>query len=182
MVETAVTDVVRGTVATDDPLAALDEVLGQALQLLAYGAIGLLDAAIDHDLKLRSQLLRLIGIEHVVDPCLHQLFGFSRSVFVLDSLLEELNYALTHLLVGQLHAEAELAEVLEEGVGPSRTAAHVVLRVGRGGDGAGVDRGATRSVGQHLAVAIELADELHVGRLAATGTGSGELEERRGEL
>ena len=82
-------------------------------------------------------------------------------MFVLDSLLEELHYALTHLLVGQLHAEAELAEVLEEGVGPSRTAAHIVLCVGRGGDGARVDRRATRGVGHHLAVTIELADELH---------------------
>ena len=103
-------------------------------------------------------------------------------MFVLDSLLEELHDAITHLLVSQFHAEAELAEVLEEGVGPSRTATHIVLRVRCGGNGARVDRRATRGVGHHLAVAIELGDELDVGRLTATRAGAGELEERRGEL
>ena len=83
-------------------------------------------------------------------------------------LLEQALDTVTHLLIRQHHAQAELAEVLEQRVGPSRTLAFLILRIGRRGDGTGIDGRATGGVGYHLTVAEELGDELDIGRLAAT--------------
>ena len=69
MVETAVTDVVRGTVTTDDPLTALNEVVVERLELLANGA-ALGSALGDALAELRSNLLGLVGILLVGNPLL----------------------------------------------------------------------------------------------------------------
>ena len=55
MVETAVTDIVRSTVTTDDPLTALNQVVIQSLELLANWA-ALSGALSDASTKLRSNL------------------------------------------------------------------------------------------------------------------------------
>ena len=112
----------------------------------------------------------LCGLAHPVEGGgLHQLF----SLFPQHA---------AHLLVSELHAETELAEVLEQRVVEAGTLSLLVLGVGRRGDGSRVDRRAACSVGNHLAVAEELADELHVRRLTATRASTRELEERLGEL
>lgn len=60
--------------------------------------------------------------------------------------------------------------------------AFLVGAVGRRGSRSAVDRRATRRVGDHHAVAVELRDRLDVWRFAAAGARSGELEQRPGEL
>ena len=83
---------------------------------------------------------------------------------------------------GEPEAEPELGVVLEERVRPGRAAAGAVLRPRRRRQVAAVDRRAAGRVCHHQALAEELGEELHVGRLAAAGAGAGELEERLEEL
>ena len=84
--------------------------------------------------------------------------------------------------MGNLHTETVLAEVLEEGVGPSRTVTLLVLGIRSRRYRTGVDRGTTGSVSDDLAVTDELADEFQIRSLTATGASAGELKERRCEL
>ncbi len=80
------------------------------------------------------------------------------------------------------HAQAEFRIVLEERVGPCRTASVRALAVGRRGQVAAVDGGAPRRVGDQQPVAADLRQELDVGRLAAPCAGPRELEERTLQL
>ena len=83
---------------------------------------------------------------------------------------------------GQVHAEAELGVVLEQGVGPGGTVTLVVGGVGAGGGGTAVDGGAAGGVGHDHAVAEELGDQLDIRSLAAASAGAGELEQGLLEL
>ena len=113
VVETAVTDIVRSTVTTDDPLTALYEVVIQSLELLANGATS--GSALGDALaELRSNLLRLLGIVLISNPLSSELFVLSAGLIAIDHLLQQLSYALLHLLVTKSHTQTELAEVLEQ--------------------------------------------------------------------
>ena len=180
VVEAAVTDVVGSTVTTDDPLTALHDVL---LQVVEAGADGtLILGSFQHGHDALVDVLRLVGIQCVVQPFLEDGLVFGGSSFVGNAFLHQLGDALAQFLVGQFHTQTKFAEVLEQGVCPCRTVTFLVLRVRRGRYGAGVDGGATRGVGHHLAVTKQLADELHVRGFAAAGACAGELEQRRSEL
>ena len=109
------------TVATDDPLRALHEIVVERLELLADGA-ALGSALGDALAELRSNLLGLVGILAVGNPLLSESLVLVAGVAV-DHLLQQLGHALlqtigTHhrLLVTEGHTETELAEVLEQGV------------------------------------------------------------------
>ena len=78
----------------------------------------------------------------------------------------------------QVHAEAELGVVLEQGVRPGGAMALLVDGVGDGRSGAAIDGGAARRVGDHHPVAEQLGDQLDVRGLAAARAGAGELEQR----
>ena len=169
MVQTTVTDVVGSTVTTDDPLAALHEVVLQFLQLCAYGTtcsgtgINVGDEGSGSSLGSLSVILGL-------NPSLGSSLVLSTGLVAGQHLLQQGVDAGAHLLVGNGHTQTKLAEVLEERVGPSRTLTLGVLGVRCRGDRTRVDGRATRSVGYNLAVTEELRDELHVGSLTATGT------------
>ena len=77
----------------------------------------------------------------------------------------------------EAHAQPEFGVVLEERVVPGRPATLGVHRPRGGGQVGAVDGRAASRVGHDHAVAEELADELEVRRLAASGAGAGELEE-----
>ena len=61
MIETAVANIVRSTVATDNPLAALYKIVVESLQLLTYRAT-LLSTSGNQRLQLCSCFLRAISI------------------------------------------------------------------------------------------------------------------------
>ena len=113
MVETAVTDIVRSAVATDDPLAALYEIVVERLELCANGA-ALLSTCGDERLELGSSLLRTLRIVHVGHPLVSSGYELCRNMLVGLCLFEEVADALLHLLVAKNHTETELAEVLEQ--------------------------------------------------------------------
>ena len=112
MVETTVTDVVRGTVATDNPLAAFYQVLRQTGDSLA--AVALVFGSFYHRNNLFSQFLALVCIVHVFNPSLEYFFVFSRSSFCCDGIFHSLHDTSAHLFVGKLHTQTEFAEVLEQ--------------------------------------------------------------------
>ena len=179
MVETAVADVVAGTVATDDPLAALGKMslafeelafesaaaaradgaaccLGflSLLQLLCshLGSIQLdafalpeLDGSVNRQDGLLECCNKLVGCQTVgsgvvegVEPLLR---GFAHPVESgsFHQLFCLLSQDAAHLLMSELHAKTELAEVLEQGVVEAGTLTLLVLCVGRGGDRGRVD-------------------------------------------
>ena len=85
VVETAVTDVIGSTVTTDDPLAALHEIVVEGLQLSAGGTAGS-SASGNGFAELRSNLLGLISIFAVGNPFLSQslVIQWLKSLQILD--------------------------------------------------------------------------------------------------
>ena len=155
--------------------------MAEFVKLLANGAT-LGCALLDQGLELEGCGTAGFSIVLAGNPFLSGLLVCLAHLVALNHLVEEGLNACTHLLVGQYHTQTELAEILEEGVGPCGTLTLLVGGVRRGGDRAGIDGGAARSVGHHLTVAKELGDEFNVGRFAATRAGTAELEERSGKL
>ena len=155
VVETAVADVVGCAVATDDPLRALHQIVVEGLQFLA-GLAALGSASGNLCTQLRCNLLRLVSVVAVGNPLLGQRLVFGRDVAGLDGFAEQFGDALLHLLHAEGHTQAELAEVLEEGVVEHRALSLLVLCIRSRGDGCGIDRRAASGVGNHLAVAEEL--------------------------
>ena len=182
MVKTTVADVVACTVATDNPLTALHKVMVKRLEFLADRTACLVCAFLDKLAQLGSNLLRLVGIVLIGNPFLSKCLEFLGTTFVCRCLCKQLCHTLLHLLVAESHTETKLAEVLEQGVVEAWALTLLVLRIRSGRNRCGIDAGATRSVGNHLTVAEELADELHVWCLAATRASATELEQRLGEL
>ena len=181
VVETAVADVVGGTVTTDNPLAALHEEVAQLLDLLGQ-FVAFFSSGVDERHHLVGHLAGDVGVFLVVYPALGELFHFGTRAVAHSDFLQQVGQTGFHLLVGHHHTQTKFAEVLKERVGPSGTLPLLVGGVGRGGDGARVDGRAAGGVGNHLTVAKELADELDVRCFAATRAGAGELKERCGKL
>ena len=84
----------------------------QSLELLANWA-ALSSALSDASTKLWSNLLSLLSILLILNPLLSKCLVLVASVAV-DHLLQQLSYALLHLLVTKSHTQTELAEVLEQ--------------------------------------------------------------------
>ena len=82
----------------------------------------------------------------------------------------------------QPHAEAEFRVVLEQAVRPRRALALGVARPRRGRQVAAVDRRATGGVGDDQAIAVQLRDQLEVGRLAAARARARVFEQRHAQL
>ena len=127
MVETAVTDIVRSAVATDNPLAALYEIVVEGLELLADVATGV-RTGLNHRLQNCCQALCLVSIVLLLYPLLGSSLELGWRALVLNGLGEEHGNTLLHLLVAENHTETELAEVLEQRVVEGRT-----LTLGIGG-------------------------------------------------
>ena len=168
MIQTTVTDIVRSTVTTDNPLRTFYQEVRQFLDLSANRTT-LLDALLNECHDLRSQFLRLLGVILVSDPSGGYFLGLSRSMLAHGDLLQQAFQTFTHLLVRQFHTQAELAEVLEQRVCPSRTLTLLVRCIRSRRNRTGVDRRTSGSVSHHLAVAEQLGDQLHVRSLATTG-------------
>ena len=112
MVKTTITDIVRSTVTTDDPLAAFNKILLQFSDLLAVVAFIL--SSFNHRNDLFGQFLSLFCIQHIVDPFSEQFFHFSRSAISSNSLVHHFHEASTHLFVSQFHTQTEFTEVFEQ--------------------------------------------------------------------
>ncbi len=178
MVESAVTDIIGSTVTTDDPLAAFNDMVFLSEDSLAGVATAFLHSSHHRLIETVGNLCRVLVLEPLFEHC----FEFVGAVSALKAFLHESSKTLTQFAVCDLHTETVLAEVLEEGVGPSRTVTLLVLGIRSRRYRTGVDRGTTRSVSDDLAVADELADKLQIRCLTAAGASAGELEERRSEL
>ena len=178
MVKTAVTDIVRSTVATDNPLAAFNDMVFVVEDLFASIATACLASSYDRFVEAVSDSSIVLVVKPLLEHRLHLLGAASAA----ECLGEESRQTLADLAVSDLHTETVLAEVLEEGVRPCRTMTLCVGGIRSRRNRTRVDRGTTRSVGYDLTVAKELADELEVWSLTATRASTRELEERSSEL
>ena len=80
------------------------------------------------------------------------------------------------------HTVGEFRRVFEQGVAPGGAAAFFVDTVWNRRRAAAPDGGTPGSIADNHAVAEQLREQLGIGRLAASGTGAGELEQRLVEL
>ena len=167
VVETSVTDIVRSTVTTDNPLAALDEVILELGNGLAEFTFIL--GSFYHRNNLGSSSLALVGIILTVEPLLEGLFVFSRSAFSSNSSLHGFYQTAAELLVGKFHTQTEFAEVLEQRVCPCRTLTLLVGCIRGRRNRTGVDGRTSCCVGNHFAVTEELGNQLHVRSLTTAG-------------
>ena len=157
------------------------QIVGQFGQFCAVRATSSL-SGFDEREQLAGGSLAGIGIVHAVNPFLSGSLEVGRRAFGSDGFFQDGFDAGTHLLVGQGHTHAVFAEVLKQGVRPSRTLSLLVRRVRCGRNGTGVDRRTTRGVGHDFAVSEELRNQLHIRSFAAARASARELEERSGEL
>ena len=177
VIETAVADIEGPAVAAEQPDALAHQVVGDRLETARFegldGPQHLAQRGYARALLGDSLLRRLVRRQQIVNEVVTEP-GCER---------RQQRSGLPDLRIDrQAKAEPELRVVLEKGIRPRRTASVTVLRVGCGRQIATVDRGAAGGVGDEQAVAVELREELDVGRLAAAGACPGELEERLEEL
>ena len=95
----------------------------------------------------------LVGFEQCADQVFAQGGGQA---------LDQVFGVFGELVDGQAHAQAEFGVVLEEGIGPDRTAALGVGAVGGGGQIAAKDRRAAGGVGDQQAVADQLRQQFEI--------------------
>ena len=112
MVQTTVTDIVRSTVTTDNPLALLHQVVlefGDCCAVFTF-----IFSSFHHRDNLFGSSLALICIVFTVNPFLECFLVFGRTSIAGDSILHGSFDACTKFLVGQSHTQTELAEVFEQ--------------------------------------------------------------------
>ena len=117
MVETTITDIIRGTITTDNPLRTFYEVVTEFSNLLAYIAITLFNFR-ENSI---CQSTRLFGIIFFLDPLFKELFQLIGAARARLSFSHQFHEAGTHFFISDSHTEAKFAEIFEEGVCPSRT-------------------------------------------------------------
>ena len=177
MVQASVADVVGPAVASEDPDALLDQHVRHREQVLGFGGLHAGEFGLQglHALPLGgdARLVLLVRVADGVGEVASQGAGH---------LGDEFQGVLLVLVDGQAEAQPELGRVLEERIGPRGAAAVAVDGPGGGGKVAAVDGRAARGVGDDGAISEELAQELDVGRLAASRAGARVLEEGLEEL
>ncbi len=125
MVETAEADIVGSTVAADNPLAALNEIMFELEHLLAGGTSASLHQRNDGV----GDFARTLGVVLLVEPLCGESLDFVGAVSTVKKRAHLNIEACTELVVGEGHTHAELTEVLEEAVGPCGTVAILVCGI-----------------------------------------------------
>ena len=182
MIQTAVADVVGPAVAAVHPHGLLGHIFA-ALEDLGHHSL-LLSAelgALQHGQQLVGShgggIQVVIGLQPLGDGGLHGgILGHA------VQLLNELRHSSTQLLHSQAHTIGELGVVFKQGVGPCHALAFLILAVRHAGHSGTPGLGAAGGVGQVHLVAVELGQELDVGRLAAAGAGPVELHQGLAQL
>ncbi len=209
MVDAAEADVVSPAVAAEDPDGLLGQVglLREDLSAqLAGVAVAVLFALGLQFGSMRGELRHLGQLVHGADVLFEGrdvgLGGLGVGVEIVDGVevllrgglevgvrpldgderLGLLNQAVTDGLLAEVHAEAMLRVVLEQGVAPCRAVAFGVRAVGGGSARAAPDGRAAGGVGDIHLVAEELSHETSIAGLGAACAGAGELKQRLAEL
>ena len=157
---------------TEDPHGFLHEVIGEFVAEADGGFVGSTGES-----SLQGGNVFTLGLDagFVVLRLGREFFlEFGRNVHG----FEEAQSLVGMLRDSEAHTETEFSVVFEEAVGPSRTAAFLVLCPRSGRQVTAVNGGATRSVGDNHAVAEQLRNETHVSGFAAACAGAGEFEQR----
>src|SRR5699024_639332 len=177
VVQTAEADIVCPAVAAEYPNGFLGEVLFVFEDFLCLVAAAGFQSS---DQLLGSSLVLFAvvdGVQIFLASSLNSLVAA-----VLDQVANLLDQAVTNNLLAQVHTEAVLRVVLEQGVCPSRTMALCVDGVWRGSSRTAPDGGAAGCVGDVHSVAEQLRDQTSVSGLSTTSAGAGDLEQRFLEL
>ncbi len=183
MVQTAVTDVERPTVAAENPDGLLRQV-GLVLEDF-LGELGRFALAGGDGGKLLDEHIGGFASGMLVAASLKPRLGGVGNVGLNASRDELLGVSCEHVvhgLVAKQHTHAVLGVVLEQRVRPRRAMALLVHRVRRRSRRSTPNRRTTRGVGDVHMVAVELRDKTRVRRLCATGAGARELKQRLLEL
>ena len=179
MVQAAEADIVGPAVTAEDPVRTLDEEVLVRIDRVEQRIIAFFF------FQQRGQFRRpFAGAGAVVD--VGQPVGAGRLQFVahrqFGRRFDVRRQAQPRLFDAEEHAVAVFGVVFEQGVGPGRAVAEMILRIGHRRRAGAPDRGAAGRVGDHHPVAEQLSDQLGVRRLAAAAASAGKLEQRGLEL
>src|SRR5574344_1417916 len=181
MVEATVANIVAGSVTTDDPLAAFGQEMFEFLNLFAGWATSV-SALFYERSKFLSCNAAFCCIIFAVNPFLSGTLVVCGHFGIGNHFFEQGLDAFAHLLVGRNHTHTEFAEIFKQTVGPCRTLAFGVGRVGCSGNGARVDGRTSSGICYHLTVTEELADEFHIRSFTAARACTAEFKERLSKL
>ena len=109
-VQTAEAYVVGGAVTGDNPLRACGD---EAFELDDFAA-GVASASLAQGYNLVGDFACGGGVVGCIEPLLSQGFDLVGAFGTFQGFVHKVGYALTHFLGGDVHAEAEFGEVLEE--------------------------------------------------------------------
>ena len=181
VVHTSVTDIVRPTVSSNDPLTDLLEQIALGSNLRQSRTHLLQSLQHVHDLV--RHRLATTTVAEVLQPLTEQIRQLARKR--LSRLQNRLHQTLQHtttLRHRHRHAQTVLGVVLEQRVRPCRSLTTRVVRVRVERSRSSPDRRATRRVRNVHALTEQLRDQLHVRRLSASVARSAELQQRLVEL
>ena len=127
MIKSAVSDIVAGSVSTEDPLAACRDVLLEFEKCLAGIASTCLHERNEGVADFAGNCIVALVVKPFLEECLHLL----AAALACQSLGHKVSDSLTDALGTESHSKTELAEILEQGVGPCRTMSMSVSAIWR---------------------------------------------------
>ena len=116
------------------------------------------------------------AVLHGVQPLLAGLLQSGHCPILGNQLPGQIRQTAAGGLLAQIHAQAVLSVILEQGVGPSGTVAVLIGAVGRGCGRTAPDGGAAGGVGDVHPVTEQLGNQAGIAGLGAAGAGAGELQ------
>ena len=177
MIQPAKADIVGPAIAAQDPVGLFAEELLVMQKLLGAGI-----QALGKDINegIGSGEVRFAVLQR--GKVIFQHLFFVRGLDIADEGFGFPYQALAHGILRQVHAVAVFGVILEEGIGPGRTLALLILGIGDAGGRATPDGGAAGGIGDIHARTKQLGEELGIGGFAAAGAGAGEFQKRLPEL
>ena len=179
MVQTAVTNVVRPAITTDNPDALLHQVVSHREELLATRAAILFKDCLEL-LNADALIFDAFLIGHLRFTDGYQQVALAGHRF--NGVVQQFERVLGELVNGQAHAHTELCIIFKQGVRPGRTTTIIARRIRRSRQVPAINGGATGRVGNDHAVAKELRGQLDVRGFTTACAGAGEFEHRGQQL
>ena len=112
MVQTTVTDIVRSTVTTDNPLALLNQIVLEFCN--GSAVLTFIFSSFHHWNDLFGSGFALVCIVLTINPFLECFFVFCWTSITGDSILHSSFDTCTKFLVSQSHTQTEFAEIFEQ--------------------------------------------------------------------
>ena len=167
MVNAAETDIVSPSVAAEDPLGFLCQIIFLGKDCFRSVASARLES--------RHQLIGGRSVSYAACEGIQPLFCGSFHIFIVavgNHILDLLFQAVADGFLSQQHTVTELCVILKQGIGPCRALSFGVYGVRCGRCGVTPDGGTARRIGNIHMIAEKLGNQFRVGRLTTACAGA----------